>query len=122
MTKECMSYAAYSLTGKNISFDFLDANEYGDWTGIGFGIPGGNEGYSGIDDLTVEYAGNGIYRVFLDVGYGIHCEFYREVAKVTFLITKTPNSCYGGFSVIGVETIRIVNNAEWKDLYQLSFQ
>lgn len=117
MTKEQMSYAAYSLTGQNISFDFMDTNERWDGTGIAFGGCAGDESYNYVDDLTVEYAGNGIYKVFARVFFGTEYEPDFQVAELTFLITGNPDSCYEGFRVAGVEKVQIFDNTEWMEAY-----
>lgn len=104
-----MEYAAYSLTGKNISFASLDANVYGDGTCIGFGALAGDLTWNELHNITEEYAGNNIWRVSADVWFGeeydeIDAEEY-QVADVTFLVKENPESCYDGFSVLGVESV-----------------
>ena len=109
LEKDQMEYAAYSLTGKNISFASLDANVYGDGTCIGFGGLAGDLTWNELHNITEEYAGNNIWRVSADVWFGaeydgIDAEEY-QVADVTFLVKENPESCYDGFSVLGVESV-----------------
>lgn len=123
MTREQMSYAAYSLTGKQISFENFDADSagtYSDGTGVYFGGMAGDTTWNEMKHVETEYAGNGIWRVSGDVYYYAEgalavAEEGCKAAEITFLVEKAADSCYDGFCVRGVESLKCI---DWAGAYQ----
>lgn len=119
LSREQLEYAAYSLTGQQISFNSLDASVDGDGTGIGFGGLAGDITWNELHNFTIENAGYNIWRVKADVWYGCDGEELDagtyKVAEITFLITGNSGSCYEEFRVAAVESVHL---SEWKNAYR----
>lgn len=121
MSKMQMEYAAYSLTGEKISFDSIDTTLWIDKEYVGFGGYSGDISSNELRNVVVEYIGNNTYRVGADVwyyfdgGYAITTEEYK-VGNITFMVKGNADSCYNGFSLLGVEALKIDSN-EWKNAY-----
>jgi hypothetical protein len=122
MSKEQMEYAAYSLTGKHISFDSIDSNLWVDGTYVGFGGSAGDITWNELRNYSVDVIGNNTYRVSADVWYFCWSDYYAtqeewKVGTITFLIKGNADSCYDGFSLLAVESVDI-ETTEWKTAYR----
>ncbi len=122
MSKEQMEYAAYSLTGKHISFDSIASDLWIDGAYVGFGGCAGDITWNELRNFSVDFIGNNAYRVGADVWY--FCDSGNsatqeewKVGTITFLLKGNADSCYDGFSLLAVESVDI-ETTEWKTAYR----